>query len=147
MNHVLKNWRNKRRLRVQKGAIIIDVSVKSYFEREEIEAIRDVFNYLKVCSPCAPITSGGNRPDLKFALITYLLRQVALVVKNLPASAGDMRDLSSISGSERSPGKVYSNPLQYSCLGNPMDKGDSWTTVHRVAHSWTRLKWLSMHGH
>ena len=95
--------------------------------------MRDVFDYLKVCSPCAPITSGGRWPDLQFALTTYLLRQVALVVKNLPANAGDMRDLNSISGSGRSSGKAKGNLLQYSCLEDPMDKGDSWTTVQRVS--------------
>ena len=55
------------------------------------------------------------------------------VVKNLPANAGDIRDLSSISGSERSPGEGNGNPLQYSCLGNPMDRGAWWATVHGVA--------------
>ena len=43
----------------------------------------------------------------------------------------------------RSPGGGHSNPLQYSCLQNPMDRGTLWTTVHRVAKSWTGLKWLS----
>ena len=40
-------------------------------------------------------------------------------------------------------GEGNGNPLQYSCLENPMDKGAWWATVHRVAESWTRLKWLS----
>ena len=56
--------------------------------------------------------------------------QVALVVKNLPANAGDT---DSISGSERSPGERNGNPFQYSCLENPMDRGAWWATVHRVA--------------
>ena len=47
--------------------------------------------------------------------------QVALVVKNLPANAGDLRDAGSIPGSGRSPGEGHCNPLQYSCLENPMD--------------------------
>ena len=50
---------------------------------------------------------------------------VALVVKNPPASAGDVRDLDSIPGSERSPGGGRGNPLQYSCLEKPMDRGYS----------------------
>ena len=54
------------------------------------------------------------------------------VVKNPPANAGDARDTNSIPGSRRSPGVGYGNPLQYSCLGNPMDKGAWWATVHRV---------------
>ena len=49
--------------------------------------------------------------------------QVALVVKNPPANAGDIRDMGSIPGLGRSPGGRYGNPLQYSCLENPMDKG------------------------
>ena len=59
------------------------------------------------------------------------------VVKNLPASAGDARDMGSIPGSGRSSGGGNGTPLQYSCLGNPMDKGDWWATVHRVAKNWT----------
>ena len=47
--------------------------------------------------------------------------KVALVVKNLPANAGDMREAGSIPGSGRSPGGGHGNPLQYSCLENPMD--------------------------
>ena len=45
--------------------------------------------------------------------------QVALVIKNPPANAGDLRDTVSIHGSGRSPGERHGNPLQYSCLGNP----------------------------
>ena len=52
------------------------------------------------------------------------------VVRNLPANAGD---LSSIPGSERSPGEGNGNPLQYFCLENPMDRGTWWATVHGVA--------------
>ena len=51
------------------------------------------------------------------------------MVKNLLANAGDM---ASISGSRRSPGEGNGNPLQYSCLGNPMDRGAWWATVHGV---------------
>ena len=58
-----------------------------------------------------------------------------LVVKNLPASAGDIRDLGSIPGSGRSPGEGNGNPLQYSCLENPMDRGAWWATVHGVTES------------
>ena len=49
--------------------------------------------------------------------------QVALVVENLLAIAGDVRDIDSISGSGRSSGGGHGNPLQYCCLGNPMDRG------------------------
>ena len=56
-----------------------------------------------------------------------------LVVKNLSASARDIRDMGLIPGLERSPGERNGNPLQYSCLGNPMDRGACWATVHSVA--------------
>ena len=49
--------------------------------------------------------------------------QVMLVLKNLPANAGDIRDVGLIPGSGRSPGRGHGNPLQYSCLENPMDRG------------------------
>ena len=52
--------------------------------------------------------------------------QVVLVVKNSPANAGDVKDMSSIPGSGRSPGGGHSNALQYSCLENPMDRGVWW---------------------
>ena len=48
------------------------------------------------------------------------------VLKNLPASAGDVRDMGLIPGSGRSPGGGHGNPLQYSCLENPMDRGAWW---------------------
>ena len=55
------------------------------------------------------------------------------------APACNAGDLGSIPGSERSPGEGNGNPLQYSCLENPMDGGDLWATVHRVAKSRIRL--------
>ena len=56
----------------------------------------------------------------------------ALVAKNLPANAGDLRDTGSIPGSGRSPG---GNPLQYCCRESPMDRGAWRATVHRVAEN------------
>ena len=66
--------------------------------------------------------------------------QVALVVKNPSANAGDVRDKSSIPGLGKSPGEGNGNPLQYSCVENPMDRGAWRATVHRVRQSWARLK-------
>ena len=71
--------------------------------------------------------------------------QLALVVKNLSAKAGDVRDAGSIPGSGGSPGRRHGNTLQYSCLENSMDRGAWWATVHGVSKSQTRLKQLSMH--
>ena len=59
------------------------------------------------------------------------------MVKNPPANAGDARDEGSIPGSGRSPGGGNGNPLQYSCLENPMDRGAWWATVHGVSKSQT----------
>ena len=68
---------------------------------------------------------------------TFLINttQGSLVVKNLPASAGDMRDTGSIPGSGRSPGEGKGNPLQHSCLENPMDREAWLATVNGVAKS------------
>ena len=59
-------------------------------------------------------------------------------------SACNTGDAGSIPGSGRSPEGGHGNPLQYSCLENPMDRGAWWAIVHGVTKSWTLLKWLSM---
>ena len=64
---------------------------------------------------------------------------VELVGKNLPANAGGVRDEGSIPGSGRFPGGGHGNPLQYSCLENPMDRGAWRAIVHGVMKSRTRL--------
>ena len=60
--------------------------------------------------------------------------------KEFAANSGDARDKSSIPGSGRSPGEGNGNPLQYSCLKNPMARGAWWATVHGVAKSQTGLR-------
>ena len=60
------------------------------------------------------------------------------VVKNLSANAGDTRDTGLIPGLGRSPEIGNGNPLEYSCLGNTMDRGTRHATVHGVTRSWTR---------
>ena len=62
------------------------------------------------------------------------------VVKEPTCNVGDTGDWGSIPGSGRYPGGEHDNPLQYSCLGNPMDRGDRRATVHRVAKCQTWLK-------
>ena len=62
------------------------------------------------------------------------------MVKNMPANAEDIRDVGSIPESGRSPGEGHGNPLQYSRLENPMDRGAQWATVHKVIQSRTQLK-------
>ena len=68
--------------------------------------------------------------------VTDITSQVILLVKNLPDNSEDLRDMGSTSGSGRSPGG-HGNPLQYSYLENPMDRGAWQATVHRVAQSQT----------
>ena len=63
--------------------------------------------------------------------------QVVLLVKNPLATAGGVREPGSIPGLGRSPGRGHSNPLQYSCLENPMERGAWQATVHRVTKSQT----------
>ena len=65
---------------------------------------------------------------------------------NLPPNAGNLRDMGLIPGSGRSLGGGHGNPLQYSCLENPMDRESWWAAVHRAVKSWTRLKLLSTHA-
>ena len=62
------------------------------------------------------------------------------MIKNLPANAGDIRDLGSVTGWGRSPGGGNGNPLQCSCLENSMDRGTWWATVPRVVMSQTLVK-------
>ena len=63
--------------------------------------------------------------------------------KEAACNAGDTGDAGSIPGLGGDPGGGHGNPLQYSCLENPMDRGAWRATVHRVSESWTWLKWLS----
>ena len=67
-----------------------------------------------------------------------------LVVKNLSASAVDTKDTGSIPGSGRSPGGENGNPVQYSCLENPMEGGAWWATVHGVTKSQTWLNTVAV---
>ena len=87
----------------------------------------------------------GKKFVIHTLLIAWILCMVGIswgfpggaVVKNPPANAGDARDADSIPGSGRSPGGGNSNPLQYTCLKNSVDRGTWQATVHGVANSWT----------
>ena len=83
-----------------------------------------------------------------------LASQAPLVVKNPPASARDTREVGLIPESGRSSGERNGNTLQYFCLGNPMDRGGWWATVHwmhRVGHDWSNFahrkhkKWYQLY--
>ena len=66
------------------------------------------------------------------------------MAKKLPANAGEVRDKGLIPGSGRSSGEGHGNPLQYSCLQNPMERGTWWATVQRDANSQPLATW---HAH
>ena len=71
----------------------------------------------------------------KWVSAIYKASQVVLVVKNLPANAEDTRDAGLAPGSERSPGGGIDNPLQYSCLKNPVNRGAWQALVYRITKS------------
>ena len=83
---------------------------------------------------------------LKWICLITGASRVALVVKNLPAKAGNIRGMGWISWLGRSSGGGHGNPLKYSCLENPMDRGAWQAIVHGVAKSQTQLKW-NTHTH
>ena len=80
-----------------------------------------------------------------YRLDSSVIVVLSLVVKNPPANAGDVRDTGLIPGSGRSSGGGHGNPLQYSCLENPMDRGACWVRVHGVAQNQTPLRRYSIH--
>ena len=65
---------------------------------------------------------------------------VFILILTLIINAGNIREVGSIPRSGRSPGGGHSNPLQFSCLENPMDRGAWWAMVHRFIKRWTQLK-------
>ena len=78
-------------------------------------------------------------PDLKQVSVRLRASQGAPAVKNLLANAEDAGDGGSVSGLGRTPEEGNGNPLQYSCLENPMDRGAWWATIHGAAESQTQL--------
>ena len=92
---------------------------------------------------CTVLSSKGQHFNLISIVIGwYGLSQVVIVVKNLPANAGDTRDLGSIPGSGRSHGRGNGNPLQYSCLENFVGRGAWWATGLGAAKS--NLAWHTL---
>ena len=90
---------------------------------------------------------GGNRLFMVWTLITCggIWQGLELDNKMDGATIVKYNKSSRFGWTEGIYGEGNGNPLQYSCLDNPMDKGAWWATVHRVAQSWTQLKWLSRH--
>ena len=85
----------------------------------------------------------SKNTHLKQYMHSYRASQVVLVLKNLPANAGNV---GLIPGLGKFPGGRHGNPLQYSCLENPMDRRAWQATVHWITKSQTWPKWLSMHS-
>ena len=90
-------------------------------------------NLYSVCH--VPVTVQSGSYELAHGIL-LMASQVAQMVKNPPASAGDA---GLIPGSRKSSGEGNGNPLQYFCLDSPMDRGAWWAAVHRVSKSGTRL--------
>ena len=88
-----------------------------------------------VCNPINCSTPGF--PTLNYLLEFAQISQVRLVVKNPPANARNVGDSGLIPGLRQLPGVGNGNPLQHSCLENPMNRGAWWATVHGVAKSRT----------
>ena len=100
--------------------------------------LRDRLQATYLLTPPVIRKSRENEPYFKESHSKSLWSsQVVLMVKNLPANAGDIRDVSLTPGSGSSPGEGNGNPLQYYCLENPMDRGAWLATVHAVAKSQT----------
>ena len=100
---------------------------------------------LKIGQQCCRVNAIGSCPQLVTDGCQFGASQVTLVVKNPAENAGGIRDAELIPGSGRFPGRGHGNPLQHSCLENPMSRGAWWATLHRVSKSRTWLKQLSMH--
>ena len=95
--------------------------------------------WIVVFSGCIPgggiAASYGSLSFLRKLCTVLRASQVVLVLKNLSADEGDVRDLDSIPGLGRSPGGGHGNPVQYSCMENSIDRGAWWATVHGVTES------------
>ena len=98
------------------------------------------FHGLRILVGYRPWGHKGSDTSVQLSTLSQLGFPGGSVVKSLPANAGDAGDTSSIPGTGRFPGGGNGNLLQYFCLGNPMDRGAWWATVHRVAKS---QAWLS----
>ena len=104
-------------------------------------AKQDLEGSCKASSSCVLVKPCGSSLLINYEWLIILGLPSSSAGKESACSAGDSGDLASIPGSGRSPGGGHGNPLQYSCLENPMDREGWQATVHGVAESWT---WLTL---
>ena len=102
---------------------------------KNVEALHNFFFIVGILFPCIP--SKKCPPELGRPYPHFWASQVALVVKNPHAKAGDTGNVGSTPGSGRSPGEGHGSPLQYFWLEESMERGAWWATVHGVAKSQT----------
>ena len=118
--------------------------------RRVVSRVNSLASYTQICDPSpspSPTPSSSPPPhSLLSSDSTCLFLSPSFPCSHTPSSCFTFpRDAGLIPGLGRSPGKGHGNPLQYSCLENPMDRGAWQATVPGVAKSQTRLKWLSSH--
>ena len=106
------------------------MKVKS--QSEVVQSCPTLYDPMDCSPPGSSVHGIFQARVLEWGAIAFS-NQAALMIKNLSANAVDARDMGSILGLGRSPGGGNGNPLQYSCLRNPVDRGVWWTTVHKVA--------------
>ena len=103
-----------------------------------------LFSFISNCFLISFVISSVTHWLFKSVLFNFWGFPGGSVVKNLPAKAGDTRDMGSVPVSGTVPGVGNGNPLQYSWLENPMDRGAWWPTVNGVTKGWI---WLSTAQH
>ena len=130
-------------MRIQLGFQILFPLIASSADGQEPHPEQPQHSDHQLEDTLAPVHSKSSpNPCHKFAFSQF--PQMALLVKTPPVNSGD-RDEGSILLSGRSPGEGHGNPLQYSYLENPLDRGASWAAIHGVAKSQIWLKQRDMH--
>ena len=117
-----------------------EVSHRKGFQKNGVMDIFIILIMMIASQVFAYIKTNQTVQYMQFIVMSVIPFPGVLVVKNPPASSGDARDLGSIPELGRSPEERNGNPLQYSCLEIPMDRGTWWGTVHGVTKSQTQLR-------